>query len=75
MTEEPIGQVLENFAREIIQQAQEDNIALAEKLRVFSQITTYFVGIHKVNAAKIETPAKTFGGMKKELMENEDGSI
>ena len=57
MNETPIGDVIENFARDIIEEASgvDENgkpVPLAMKLDTFRTLTTYFVGINKVGAVK-----------------------
>jgi hypothetical protein len=69
MTEKkPIGEVIEDFARSIIEEAQTEDIALKDRITAFQVLTNYFVGIHKVGAeSKGGAVVKTFEDMKKEI--------
>jgi hypothetical protein len=67
MTKTPINEVIEEFAREIIERAREDGVNLPTQLDAFSKITAYFVGIVRVGAGpKEEAKGKTFGQLKNE---------
>jgi len=65
---QPIGEVIEDFARSIIEEAQTEDTALKDRITAFQVITAYFVGIYRVGAN--EPPKRTgatFEDMKKEM--------
>jgi len=64
----PITELIEDFAREIIEQAMGDS-PLGQKIEAFKVITPYFVGGYKAGAIKEEEKDKkaTFADMKKTL--------
>jgi hypothetical protein len=63
----PISEVIEDFAREIIEDASDPETPLSAKLDAFSKVTAYFVGIHKVGAQAQAPASKTFAAAKAEL--------
>jgi hypothetical protein len=68
MSDQSIGETLEEFARKIIEEACEEDVLLAAKLEAFKVVTAYFVGIHKAGAAEAGKPvARSFEDMKKDM--------
>lgn len=63
----PISEVIETFAREIIEDASDPDTPLATKLDAFSKVTAYFVGIHRVGAHTPAHSGKTFAATKAAL--------